>query len=132
MLWRGLHLTYSQTTAKSMAWMLAKVVQPGGTATQADIKGFDAVGKTGTTQKIVNGHYSRAHHVASFSGFFPSASPRLLITITVDEPHGPGVGYGGLVAAPSFKSLSEKLIPYLKIPPVPGSELTGLTIARDR
>lgn len=115
-----------------MTGMLTKVLQPGGTATKGYLPGYEPAGKTGTTQKIIDGRYSNSHHVASFSGFFPASGPRLLITITVDDPQGPGVGYGGLVAAPAFKSLSEKLIPYLKIPPVPGSELPGIHIAHDR
>ncbi len=122
----------SAGTAATMTQMLTKVLQPGGTAVKGYLPGYEPAGKTGTTQKIIDGHYSKTHHVASFSGFFPASSPRLLITITVDEPHGPGVGYGGLVAAPIFKSLSEKLIPYLKIPPVPGSDLPGINIAHDR
>ena len=45
-----------------------------------------AAGKTGTTQKIVNGRYSSAHHVASFAGFFPVGDPKLAITVIIDEP----------------------------------------------
>lgn len=107
----------SAETARLMSAMLVHASGPEGTAPRAAIPGFEVAGKTGTTQKIVNGRYSNRHHVASFSGFFPASSPRVVITIVVDEPRGPGNAYGGVVAAPSFKRIGEQLIPYLGIPP---------------
>jgi cell division protein FtsI/penicillin-binding protein 2 len=74
-------------------------------------------GKTGTTQKFVNGRYSSSHHVASFSGFFPVNDPKLAITVIIDEPQGEGVGYGGKVSAPIFRDVAEKCIRWLDIPP---------------
>ena len=52
--------------------MLASVVSHEGTARTAMISGFQVAGKTGTTQKIIDGKYSSNHHVASFSGYFPA------------------------------------------------------------
>lgn len=104
--------------AKTIAKMLADVVGDEGTARRASIDNYDVAGKTGTTQKIVNGHYSSQHHVASFSGFFPAENPSLVITVVVDEPRFNGVGYGGSVAAPAFKKIAEACIAYLGIRPV--------------
>ena len=56
-------------TAAQMATLLRAVCGKGGTAPIADIPGYEVAGKTGTTQKIVNGKYSSSHHVASFAGF---------------------------------------------------------------
>jgi cell division protein FtsI/penicillin-binding protein 2 len=98
-----------------MAEMLTKVVGNEGTARRAEIPGFQVAGKTGTSRKIINGNYSTSHHFASFTGFFPASNPRVVITIVVDEPQLAGSGYGGLVAAPVFKSIAEKLIPHLGI-----------------
>lgn len=105
----------SSMTAEYMAEMLTKVVGREGTARRAEIPGFQVAGKTGTTRKIIDGRYSSSHHFASFSGFFPANNPRVVITVIVDEPQLSGSGYGGLVAAPVFKSIAEKLIPHLGI-----------------
>jgi cell division protein FtsI/penicillin-binding protein 2 len=107
----------STEVATTVAEMLADVVGDKGTARRASIDNYDVAGKTGTTQKIVNGQYSSQHHVASFSGFFPAESPSLVITVVVDEPRFNGVGYGGSVAAPAFKNIAEACIAYLGIRP---------------
>jgi cell division protein FtsI/penicillin-binding protein 2 len=104
--------------AETVADMLVDVVGKQGTARKAAIENYAVAGKTGTTQKIVNGRYSRRHHVASFSGFFPANNPALVITVVVDEPKSKGVGYGGSVAAPAFRSIAEACIAYLGIRPV--------------
>jgi cell division protein FtsI/penicillin-binding protein 2 len=106
------------TTAAQMAALLRAVCGKGGTAPIADIPGYEVAGKTGTTQKIVNGRYSSSHHVASFAGFFPVNDPKLAITVIIDEPQGEGVAYGGKVSAPIFRDVAEKCIRWLDIPPV--------------
>lgn len=107
----------STEVAKVMAQMLADVVGENGTARRAAIQHYNVAGKTGTTQKIVNGRYSNRHHVASFSGFLPADRPQLVITVVVDEPQLSGVGYGGSVAAPAFRNIAEACIAYLGIRP---------------
>ena len=107
----------STEVAHTIAMMLADVVGVDGTARRAAIENYAVAGKTGTTQKIVGGRYSNQHHVASFTGFFPAENPALVVTVVVDEPQGPGVGYGGLVAAPAFRNIAESCIAYLGIRP---------------
>jgi len=104
-------------TAAEVATLLRGVCGPGGTAPIADIPNYEVAGKTGTTQKLINGKYSTTQHVASFSGFFPVGDPRLAITVIIDEPQGEGVGYGGKVAAPVFREVAEKCIRWLDLPP---------------
>ncbi len=89
----------------------------GGTGRKADLQEFTIAGKTGTTQKIINGKYSHTHHVASFSGFFPAERPQVVVTVVIDEPQLKGCGYGGAVAAPVFKKIAEQLVQYLGIQP---------------
>lgn len=117
----------STFTATQLTEMLAKVVGEDGTARKAAIENYGVAGKTGTTQKIVNGRYSHQHHVGSFVGFFPQSNPRLVITVVVDEPKFKGTGYGGTVAAPSFKNIAQYCISYLGIPPEPESPLMALS-----
>lgn len=85
---------------------------------KAYIAGYSVSGKTGTSQKIINGHYSHSQHVSSFSGFFPSINPQIQITLTVDSPHCVGTAYGSQIAAPIFKNIAQDIIAYLGIPPV--------------
>ncbi len=114
----------SERTAERVSRLLVRAVAPGGTAPQGEIPGYEVAGKTGTTQKIVDGRYSRQHHVASFSGYFPASNPKVVITVIVDEPTSAGPSYGGVVAAPSFRRIGVELIPYLGIEPTrPGREL---------
>jgi cell division protein FtsI/penicillin-binding protein 2 len=107
----------SAEVAETISKMLADVVGENGTARRAAIKNYAVAGKTGTTQKIVDGRYSNQHHVASFSGFFPADRPQLVVTVVVDEPKLNGVGYGGSVAAPAFRNIAEACIAYLGIRP---------------
>ena len=106
------------STATQVAQLLRAVCGKGGTAPIADIPGYEVAGKTGTTQKLINGKYSTTHHVASFSGFFPVNDPRLAITVIIDDPQGEGVAYGGKVSAPIFREVAENCIRWLEIPPV--------------
>ncbi|MDR0901674.1 MAG: penicillin-binding protein 2 [Opitutaceae bacterium] len=109
----------SPDVAEQMAFMLQGVASRGGTADVAEIPGYQVAGKTGTAQKIIGGRYSKKNHVGSFVGFLPAGNPRVVITIIVDDGRTPAntAGYGSKVAAPGFKHLAEKLIPYLDIKP---------------
>lgn len=114
---RPKHRAVSSLTAERMTDMLVRVVGREGTARRAELPGFNVAGKTGTTQKIIDGRYSSRHHVASFSGFFPAERPRVVITVVVDDANLTGTSYGGVVAAPAFRNLAEGLIHHLGIQP---------------
>ena len=109
----------SAGVADTLSKMLVSVVSAEGTARRASIPGFAVAGKTGTTQKIVEGRYSNRHHVASFVGYFPAENPQIAVTVVVDEPKMKKgfLGYGGSVAAPSFKRVGQKIIGYLGLQP---------------
>ena len=105
----------SESVSQQMADLLNEVVA-NGTAKSAIINGYSVGGKTGTTQKIINGQYTSESHVASFSGFLPVEDPEVVITVVVDAPKVKGgSGYGGVVAAPVFKEIAEECIRYLGI-----------------
>jgi len=111
----------SEHTAQTMARLLMGVASSEGTAPDAAIPHFEVAGKTGTSQKVIDGKYSTSHHVASFVGFFPASRPRVVISVIVDRcrrPQPRGIAYGTKVAAPSFRHIAEQLIQYLDIKPV--------------
>lgn len=104
----------SEKVARQVKKMLAKVVEYG-TGKSANIDGYGSAGKTGTSQKIdpVTGGYSYDRFTSYFIGFTPLKSPRVSILIIVDEPEG--VAYGGVIAAPAFKSIGERILPLLNV-----------------
>lgn len=112
---KATHRVVSAKTAATMCDILAGVVGKQGTAQKAALEGFKVAGKTGTTQKIVNGKYSTREHVASFSGFLPADRPQLVVTIVVDSPKSDTIGYGGAVAAPAFAHVAKQVAAYLGI-----------------
>jgi cell division protein FtsI (penicillin-binding protein 3)/stage V sporulation protein D (sporulation-specific penicillin-binding protein) len=109
-------------TARRMAALLQRVAAPGGTAPKAALPGFEVAGKTGTTQKIIDGRYSNTHHVGSFAGFLPASRPQLVISVFIDDARMGGTAYGATVAAPSFKTIAEQLVQYRGISPTRPAE----------
>ena len=103
--------------ARQMGEMMTGVVTSEGTARRAALDGFKVSGKTGTTRKLVNGSYTSDKHTASFSGFFPTHRPRVVISVIVDEPKLDGPGYGGRVAAPVFRNIANELVKHMGIRP---------------
>lgn len=106
----------SADTAATVKDILKTVVEEGGTAHRAYIKGNLVAGKTGTAQVFDNksGRYSRDKYVSSFVGFVPADAPQIALIVVVYEPEG--ATYGGVVAAPVFRKIVEHTFTYLDIP----------------
>jgi cell division protein FtsI/penicillin-binding protein 2 len=106
----------STETAISTRNILKKVVEEGGTARKAYIKGNLVAGKTGTAQMVdpATGRYSSNKYVSSFVGFVPADNPAFALIVVVYEPVGGS--YGGTVAAPVFKKIAENALTYLDVP----------------
>lgn len=106
----------SRRTAGAVKDMLKKVVEEGGTAKRAYIKGNLVAGKTGTAQIFDHkaGRYSRDKYVSSFVGFVPADDPKIALIIVIYEPEGKT--YGGIVAAPVFRKIIEHTFAYLNVP----------------
>lgn len=104
--------------AREIGRMMVGVTEPGGTGTRGAIPGYSVAGKTGTAQKPdpIAGGYSKDKRVASFMGFVPAESPRIAALVVLDEPQTSR--YGGVVAAPVFSSIGEKVLSYLGVYPV--------------
>jgi cell division protein FtsI/penicillin-binding protein 2 len=105
----------STSTASELRTMLRGVFADGGTASGAEIPGYDMAGKTGTANIAINGHYSDSAYVASFIGMVPTDHPRLVVAVVVNQPQGSI--YGGSVAAPAFQQIVGWAVPYLGISP---------------
>ncbi len=106
----------SPATAEAVKNILKTVVEEGGTARKAFIKGNLVAGKTGTAQifDCNAGRYSKDKFVSSFVGFAPADDPKIVLIVVVYEPEGET--FGGIVAAPVFKNIIEHTFTYLNIP----------------
>jgi cell division protein FtsI/penicillin-binding protein 2 len=105
----------SRGVSNRLMSMLRDVVIEG-TGIEAEVDGYQVAGKTGTAAKPdPRGGYSDTRYVASFVGVVPASAPRLVVLVTVDEPHG--AIWGGVVAAPAFQQIARFALQYLEIPP---------------
>jgi cell division protein FtsI (penicillin-binding protein 3)/stage V sporulation protein D (sporulation-specific penicillin-binding protein) len=100
---------------RELRMMLKGVVSDQGTAELAAIPGYTVAGKTGTAQKPGPHGYIPGAYVATFVGMVPASNPRLVVLVSVDEPHGQI--YGGTVAAPAFEQIASFDLQYLEVPP---------------
>ena len=76
----------SESVSAIIRQMLRNVVVRG-TATLADVPGYEVGGKTGTADKPrPTGGYYDDRTIATFAGVFPASDPRYVIVITLDEP----------------------------------------------
>lgn len=117
----------SEKTAQQMRDMMESVVSPTGTAPRAQVAGYRAGGKTGTSYKIVGGKYVR-QYVASFAGIAPMSNPRIIVAVMIDEPVR-GSHYGGVAAGPVFAAVAANVLRTLNISP--DSSVTDIIIPRD-
>ncbi len=110
-----LRRTVSPDTAAALTTIMEQVVERG-TAKRAKIDGSTIAGKTGTAQKLENGHYSHADHFASFVGFMPSRNPAIAMIVVIDSAKAVS-DHGGIAAAPVFQRIGEVALRYLGVSP---------------
>ncbi len=106
----------SAETSRRVVEALVHAVEDG-TGAEAAIEGFTVGGKTGTAQKYDPRlrAYSRDRYLASFAGVAPAREPRLVVLVMIDEPEG--TIYGGAVAAPVFRRVTQRVLRHLNLPP---------------
>ncbi len=105
--------TVSEETSSTIRMMVEQVVKQY-SGFNAFIPGYRVSGKTGTTQKYVNGKIGDKY-IASFIGAFPADKPDYVVLIIADEPTA-GSYYGSIVATPYAKMVIENIISYKKYP----------------
>ena len=97
----------SEKTAKSLTRMMEKAVEDG-TGTNAKIKHFSIAGKTSTAQRP-NSDGGYKGYVPGFIGYPTNIQERFVVYVYVDNPKGKHY-YGGTVAAPVFKKVTEHIL----------------------
>ncbi len=83
---------------------------------RAYVPGYAVGGKTGTAQKLVDGHYPPGVVIGSFVGAAPMDDPEIAVITIVDEPRG-GTLYGNTTAAPIAGEIFSETFRYLGIEP---------------
>jgi len=111
---------FSEDTSYRMRSLLRLVVMKG-TGKKADAPGYRIGGKTGTAQKLINGHYSQTINITSFAGVFPMDDPRYVVVVMLDEPKATPETYGfttaGWNVAPVVSRTVSRIAPMLGVAP---------------
>ena len=111
---------FTADTSYRMRSLLRLVVMRG-TGKKADAPGYRIGGKTGTAQKLINGHYSQTINITSFAGVFPMEDPRYVIVVMLDEPKATPETYGfttaGWNVAPVVSRTVSRIAPMLGVAP---------------
>ncbi len=103
------------TIAAQLKAMMETVTTGGGTGTRAAVPHYRVAGKTGTSRKAsAQGYNDR--YVATFAGFAPASSPRVVVVVSVNDPSSEQY-YGGQIAAPTFRTVMEGALRLLDVPP---------------
>ncbi len=97
----------SEQTSADMIKMLVGAVNEG-TGDTAKIPHYEVAGKTGTAQRVSPGG-GYAGYVASFIGFPVNVNKKFVVLTYVDHPTANGY-YGGVVAAPIFKKITQYIL----------------------
>ncbi len=97
-----------------------------GSGLKAYIPGYRIGGKTGTTNKVINGIYSEERVLSSFAAVAPINDPEIALLVVVDEPHLEH--YGSLVAAPVAHDILQDTLRYLEIEPDFGNTVQQVAI----
>ena len=107
-------------TSDKMRYLMRLNVEKG-TATRADVKGYYVGGKTGTSEKVVGGRYSKTKVLTSFTAVLPADAPRYAVLIMLDEPQPLAETHGfatsGWNAVPVGGEVISRIAPLLGIAP---------------
>ncbi len=98
--------------------ILRRVVAEG-TGRGGRVEGYDVGGKTGTAQISGPGGYISGQYLASFVGFFPADNPEYVILTMFKKPQAKIYynRFGGVVAAPVFSKVANRIINYREMKP---------------
>ena len=103
----------SEKTSEKVRDALEHVVSYGSGRTSY-IEGYRVGGKTGTAQKVENGHYLDNNYILSFIGVMPANDPKVVVYVAIDNPKGV-VQYGGVTVGPIAKNILNDCISALNI-----------------
>ncbi len=108
----------SKETSDSMRQLLRAVVTRG-TGRRANVEGYQVMGKTGTADKLENGHYNHSKSISSFISAFPQSNPKYALLVVIDDPKASKETFGyttaGWNAVPISRNIISAVAPQLNI-----------------
>jgi stage V sporulation protein D (sporulation-specific penicillin-binding protein) len=104
-----------QTSAQVVSVMQEVVERGTGKLCKSDL--YNMFGKTGTAQIPGQGGYIDGAFTGSFIGGAPASHPVLLCLVSVYWPDRSKGHFGATVAAPYVKTVLEKSLAYMNVPP---------------
>ncbi len=111
---RAVSAATSQHVADTMRYVVTN-----GTGRNAEVDGYELMGKTGTAEKLMNGVYDKKRLVTSFVAAFPYNDPHYLVFVTYDEPKAYDGSWGyataGWNAAKTAGAVVERIAPVLGV-----------------
>lgn len=117
----GRRVISEKTSAKMRAIMRNVVMR--GTATRANVAGFEVGGKTGSARKVEKGKYVEGKIRTSFLGAFPMDDPQYVLMVMIDAPKGIAETHNynnaGWNAVPTAGNIISTVAPQLGILPRP-------------
>ncbi|MCB6178617.1 penicillin-binding protein 2 [Rhodobacter sp. Har01] len=123
----------SEDVAAEARKMLRRVVTDG-TASFAEVEGYEVAGKTGTADKPKkSGGYYKDKVINTFAAMFPASAPRYVLIVTLDEPINTMISpvrrTAGWTSVPVAAEMIRRVAPLLglrpKVEPVAGTTLTA-------
>jgi cell division protein FtsI (penicillin-binding protein 3) len=113
---RARQIVSPETSLTLLELMRRNVVR--GSGGFAEAAGLRLGGKTGSANKLVNGHYDPTHAVGTVAAVFPADGPanarRYTILVLIDEP-GTYPRTGGYVAAPAVGRIADRIAGFLGV-----------------
>ena len=111
----------SERTSRQLRDMLRQTVKRG-TASFADVAGYEVGGKTGTADKpLPTGGYARDKVIATFVAAFPSSDPKYVLLIGLDEAenreHARPLRTAGWTAVPVAGEAIRRIAPVMGLRP---------------
>ncbi len=111
----------SPETSATLRRILRQVVTRG-TATLAEVPGYEVAGKTGTANKPKpDGTYYKDRVISTFASFFPASDPKYVLVVMLDEPvesSGPKPRRtAGWTAVPVAAEIIRRVAPLLGLRP---------------
>jgi cell division protein FtsI (penicillin-binding protein 3) len=109
-----------QDTSDKMRFLMRLNAEVG-SARKADVKGYYVGGKTGTSEKVINGRYAKKRVLNSFTAILPCDDPKYHVLIMLDEPQALPETHGfitsGWNAVPTGGKVIERIAPLLGVEP---------------
>src|SRR5256886_561445 len=116
----SLQEVFKSETSEKMRYLMRLKAEIG-TARQAEVKGYYIGGKTGTSEKVVNGRYSKKQVLNSFTAIVPADNPQFQVLVMLDEPKPLPETHGfitsGWNAVPTGGKVIARIAPLLGLEP---------------